>query len=184
MTMTERDKRTLIVGGAALAVMLATYFGVIPFTQSWAEARQRIASAEVELRLHEQRSVSQAAQHARLAQHFGAGVGSPLPSLDAARLNLVNDVEAALKAANVNIEHVVPQPGRPLRDADNLTRLAVRVDATCNLVDLARALARLEAADRLIIVDRVHATAVENRPGQVNASLTLTTLARTPEQRP
>ena len=184
MTITERDRRTLIVGGIILAVMLVTYFGVIPFAGSWAEARQLIAAARAELTLHEHRTISQSVRHARLAEHFGRGVDAPLPSLDEARLSLVNDVEAALKAANVEIENVAPQPGRPLRDAGHITRLAVSVDTTCDLADLARALARLEAAERLILVERINASAVENRPGRVSASLTLATLARTPEQQP
>ncbi|MEX0887466.1 MAG: GspMb/PilO family protein [Phycisphaeraceae bacterium] len=184
MTITERDKRTLIIGGVALVILLVGYFGVVPMTQSWVAARERIAVGEVELAQLRQQAALTARERARLATYFGVGARQPVPPLAEARLNLMNDVESILKSANVNIESINPQASRPLREAPHLTRVSLRIDTTCSLVDLARCLARLHESERLILVDRINATVVEDRPGQVKASVVLLTLARSQEVRP
>lgn len=179
MSMTERDRRTLWIGGTVLALLLGCYLLVLPMLGQWRTARQEIQEAQVQLQLLAAPLSQAVQQERRLSSYFGDAANKPLPTVSDLDGFIVT-VESVLSAGRVKAQRIRPLATTAIRELPGVSRVAVQVEAEAIEADaLAQCLAELQKAEPMILVERVTATAVSGGQGKLNVALVLATLART-----
>lgn len=177
MKLSPRDRRTAVLGLAGLLVIIAARLLVIPWVDGWAAAREQIAADRH--RLDElQRSITRVlGQRGRLAARYGPAASKSLKDVEQARIGLLKAARDVLTANGLKPTYT-PQPPRSVKKIPGVRFLPLRVRSKCNLSQLTKCLADMRNADTLIIVDRLSITNNEKKPGQLEMTMILATLAR------
>ncbi len=178
MTLSPRDRRAVILGGAALAALAIGYWVVVPWLGDWADARDSIGVGRARLEEVESKLRRLAGQRERLAEAFGPGACRPLEGVEATRIGFLKTVQDACRSAGIGELNCQPQPTRPLRELPEAQLVSIQVSGKCQIGQLARCLAALRACERVTLVDRLVAAGNERQPGQLEVTLVLATLAR------
>ncbi len=177
MTLSPRDRRALLLGAAGLMVICAARFVVIPWTDSWAAAREQIVTNQQQLGELERSIRRVLGQQGRLAETYGPAVNNPLQDLETARISLFKEVQEVLKTAGFTPTDYQPRPCRPLREIPGVEIVPLQVRGKCKLPQLAKCLDGMRKADTLVIVDRLSVANDEKKPGQLEVTMVLATLA-------
>ena len=177
MTLSSRDRRTLLLGAAGLMVICAARFAVIPWLDSWTAAREQIVTNRQQLSDLERTIRRVLGQQGRLAETYGQAVNKPLEDMETARIGLFKAAQDVLKAAGFKPTSYQPQPCRTLREIPGVMIVPLQVRGKCRLEQLAKCLAGMRKADTFIIVDRLSLNNDEKKPGQLDVTMVLVTLS-------
>ena len=177
LNVSPRNRRAIILGAAALAVILAARLVLIPWIDSWQQARQQIADAQGGLRDLDGQLRRLLAQRQRLEKIYGPGSAKPLADVQAAKSALVG-VKDILKAGGFNPTSFRPQPPRSLRTLREVELVPLQVRGKCKLPQLVNSLAGLRKSQTLFFVDRLTITNDQKKPGELDVVMVLATLAR------
>lgn len=177
MKLSQRDKRTVMLGAAVLAGIVLVRLTFVPWLEGWMDARDRSAAARGELNDLQRHVSKMLGQRGRLEPIYGAGVARPLEDIQTARASLFQAAQDVLKANGFSPSDYAPQPPRPVKQVPRAVLVSLQVRGQCQLPQLASCLARLRDARTLVIVDRVSAVGNEKQPGQLEVTMVLTTLA-------
>ena len=178
MKLSARDRRAVTFGAAALGVILILRLGLIPWLGSWRQARIDMSQTRAELgelggQMDRLMRIRQ-----RLTETYGPGAANPLPDVEAARIGLPKTISDMLKAGGLGVGSITPQPPHPLREVPGVELLCFQVKGRCKLPQLAKSLAEMQKAESLVFVERLIAIGDEKKPGQLDVTLILGTLAR------
>lgn len=177
--LSPRDRRALLLGAVALGAIVLLRFTVIPFMDSWTDARDRsrvYGEELVELNRSLRRAV---AQRERLARTYGPGIRQPLQDEQAARMNLFRSAKDVFGAGGVGITEYQPQRTRALRDIPNVSLVTLRIKGKCDLPKLAGCLYEMSRAKNLMFVQSMNVNNDKKKSGQLDVTLVLATLADT-----
>jgi hypothetical protein len=177
MKLSWRDRRAVLVGAAALLAVFLVRYALIPWIHSWQAARGRVAAARAEL--DDVRSTMQRLLRVRdrTLATYGQAVAKPLEDVEATRIAFLKTVQDVLRAGGVEYKSIDPQPTKALRELPGVEWVPCEVKGSCQLAQLAKCLAELRKAEKLVIVDRITASGGEKEPGKLEVSLVLATLA-------
>lgn len=178
MTMSDRDKKAILLGGLVLGCLIGYRFVMMPVLDSWSDARQRIAQVSAAQSSLDAQVMRLQSQRRQLEVVYGQGIAQPLPPVDVARANFVKTVEDLLKSSGMTSQGVRSQPLRPLREVAGVALVGLQVDCTGQPQQLMRCLANMSAGDQLILVDSVRAAPDSRRPDRMQVSMVVTTLAK------
>jgi hypothetical protein len=173
-----RDRRAVLLGGLTVAAALVVYWGVLPWLGHWSDVRGQAQASQEELSRLQARGGDLLEARKRLVQAYGPGAGRPLEKVQAAGINLVKVVPETLRGAGLQIQNIQPQPARGLKEVPGVAALPIQVKATGTLAQLAQGLDALQASETLIVVEQVSAVGNEKKPGQLEVTLMLSSLAR------
>ncbi|MDY7011004.1 MAG: GspMb/PilO family protein [Planctomycetota bacterium] len=177
MTLSPRDRRALLLGAAGLVVICAAHFAVIPWVESWTAAREQIVANQQQLRDQERLIRSVLGQQRRLMETYGLAVNNQLEDLETARVSLFKEVQEVLKTSDFKLTDYQPRPPRILREISGVEIVPLQVRGKCQLPQLVKCLSGMRKADTLVIVDRISVTNDEKKPGQLEVTMVLATLA-------
>ena len=183
MSLSARDRRAVRWGAIVVAAVVVIRVVAMPWMDSWADARDRIARDGASL-AELQRQVRQAlAQRRRLVRTLGEAAARPLPDAESAPVKLLQAAQEVLGAGGFKITGYEPQTPRPLRRKGNesikgVLVVPLQVRGQCQLPQLAKCLDGMKQAKTLVMVDRVVVGNNEKKPGQLAVTLLLTTLAQ------
>ena len=177
MKMSSRDKRALILGAAGLAAILLLRFAAIPLAESWSLAREQASDSRIQLTNLELKISRVLNQRARLEKIYGPAVNLPLQDLEAARVSLFKATQDVLKKNGFKAEDYQPQPAKRIREIPGLQLVSLQVRGKCKLNQLTKCLAGLRKVETLTIVDRLSIVNNEKKPGELEITLLLVTLA-------
>ena len=165
-------------GAAALLVILTGRLAVIPWLNSWADARQAIVTSGEQISDLESRVRRVLGRHARLATRYGPAVRKPLTDRQTARNALFAAAQEILKSNGFEITGDY-KPRRPRR-AGKITGVQwvlLEIRGKCKEAQLPKCLAGMRKAKALVIVDRLTVTNDPKKPGQLEVTMVLATLA-------
>ncbi|MHC4717943.1 MAG: hypothetical protein ACYS5V_13295, partial [Planctomycetota bacterium] len=115
MNLSPRDRRAIRLGVIALAAIFLVRVAVMPWIDSWANARSRIAAnrtAMTDLQGQVRRVLG---RRRRLAGEYGPAVGKELPDAESAPVKLLQAVQGVLGKGGFKLTDYQPQPARPVR---------------------------------------------------------------------
>jgi len=182
MNLSARDRRAVRLGAIVVAAAVVVRVAVMPWADSWLNAREGIAAdgqSLADLQKQLQRALR---QRRRMVEAFGPGAVAPLPDAEAAPIRLLQAAQEVLGKGGFKITGYEPQAARPLRDKDKgvvkgVLVVPLQVRGRCQLPQLAQCLDGMKQAKTLVVVDRVVVANDEKKPGQLEVTLLLTTLA-------
>lgn len=178
MNLSARDRRTVVVGGILLAVILIIKFTLMPWLDHWGDLRVRIARSHATLQANERKSKHLTSLEQRLVRSYGKAVTRPLDDVEETRRRFNRVVYDVLKAGGFKMQRTQPQAARSIRtQVQGVTLLSMRVVGTCQLQQLAKCLAQVRQAEHLIIIDRVDAVSNPKKPTELTVTMVLATLA-------
>ena len=178
MKLTPRDRRAFVLGAAGLAAIALVSYVVLPMAERWQLARAQIEDGRARrTRLQSDLGVL-LRQRERLVEAYGPAAGRPLEGAEQTRIAFLKAVQDLLRNAGLQEPNLQPQAPRTVSELPGVQMLSVQAGGKCQLPQLAKCLAELRKADRLIVVDRLTATANPKQPGQLEVTLVLATLAR------
>jgi len=183
MNMSERDKRTVKIGGAVLLAALVLKFGVMPMVNAWQAARDKVDAYQASL-VSLQTTLDQRAMAMQvLRQKYGEAVDEDLLSEEHTRVVFPQAVQQALRQGGLNVTNVQVPSVRRVRELPGVSMVTVRVEGTCEGGAMPRVLASLAACERWTIVDRFETSMAQpgNRQSW-NVRLTLSSPAQASAQ--
>lgn len=178
MTLTARDKKAILLGASVLGAILLVRLALAPWVGSWGRARGQIASSRgevTELRTKMRRLLR---LRDRLVETYGQAAAKPLEDLEPTRIAFLEGVQKALSAGGMGYQSIEPQSVRLVRDLPGIALVQFQVRSSCKLPQLAKSLAEMRKAKKLIIVDRLVVSGRPKKPGELEVTLVLATLAR------
>ena len=176
MKLTRRDRRAVMLCAAALVAILAGRLIVIPWIDSWGDARRRIADAHRQLVELESRLRRVVAQRRRLEGQYGPRAADPPADVETARIQLLEAAQDVLTANGLKATYS-PQPTRVVKSVPGIELVALQVRGQFKLGQLTKCLAGMRAAPTLVMVDCLSISNDAKKPGNLDVTLTLTTLA-------
>ena len=184
MNLSNRDKRAVRIGAIGLAVILVAKLFVIPWMASWSDARRRIASADQQIE-QLQRPIRRAlGLQKHLERLYGPGVNRPCQDIEAANLSLMKVAGQLEKSGGMKPTSNVPQRGRRLTDVPGVELVLLQIRGKCKLQQLSKTLAALLTSETLVFVERLSVTNDQKKPGQLDVTLVLATLAERGQEKP
>lgn len=177
MAMSTRDRRAVILGGAALLLVFGYRYAVSPFVGTWREARARIAFADEQASGLEAQVTQLAAQKRLLEPALGAAASKPLKPVEETRLEFVKVVEELLQQNGLKSQGVRAQPVVTVRDLPGVAIVALQVQSQGQAQQVAQCLSKLGDAEKLILVQKLELAPDAQRPDQMQVTMVLATLA-------
>ncbi|MBN1554201.1 MAG: type II secretion system protein M [Phycisphaerae bacterium] len=175
--LSSRDRRAVLIGGIALGAIVLMRLTIIPFADSWADARNRSRTNGEEL-TQLNRSLRRAVgQRERLARKYGPGIRQSLVNEQAAAMNLFQSAKDVFSAGGIRLTEYQPQRSRPVREIPNVSLVTLQVKGQGDLPKLAKCLHQMTRAKNLMFVQSMNITNNEKQPGQLDVTLLLATLA-------
>ena len=174
--LSQRDRRAVIFGVAALLAVVVVRWGVVPFIGSWQQAREEAAVNAQHLSSLEDQLRSLLGQRQRLEDMYGSGVRKPLEGLEAATLKFNQAVQTVVRESGIREAKYTPQSPKPLPELRGVQTIGMRVAGQCQLPQLTKCLSDLRKADSLIIVDSFTVSSDESKPGNLDVTFVLATL--------
>ena len=182
MTLSTRDRRALILGVLGLGILLAGYYVLMPWLDSWGSARAQISEARSELADVQMRVQRILGLRRRLAKTYGPAVNMPLEEdVQTAQLNLSEAVRETFAGAGFKPTEYRRQRPRALSGVPGVQIVSLEVPGQCNLSQLTKSLAGLSKAKTFVFVERFSIANDEKKPGKLTVTITLATLARMPK---
>jgi hypothetical protein len=179
MNLTPRDRRAVLLGSIALAAILVVRFAVVPWWDSWRQARDRTEACRAQLTRLGVDLSKLASYQDTAVKLYGPSVLEPLKPSEAARIAFTKTVQDVLRAGGINFESITPQPSRDVPDLpDDVELLPLQVKGKCEVAQLAKCLAGMPKATMPVIVDRIQVTNSPTKPGQLEVTMVLATLAQ------
>lgn len=178
MTMSQRDRRAILLGSGAILFVAGYLYVVSPWLQSWSDARQRLQLAETQRAALVAEDARLESLRRTLGPFYGSGLGTPLPPVAEVRVGFVKTVQELLKQNGLESRDVRSQPLQPLREVPGVGLVALEVDCQGQVQGLMQALTKLSQAERPIVVQRMNVEPDTQRPDQMRVSLTLATFAK------
>lgn len=164
LQMSERDRRALTFGAAALGILLAVRFLLLPYLASVRDHSTRLVAAQDALRT-ERRMIAETRGAAAAFEAASVRFLAAAPRLlsasspTAAQTRLLEGIQKAvadLPARVDRVEALAVSPG-----GSGLTTVPIRVEGETDLEGLLTTLAVLEASPLLLRVEDLH---IETRP--------------------
>ena len=183
MTLSKRDRRALILGSCGLAILLIVRFAVMPWTDHWLDVRDQTAVARAEIAHLEQKVTKIVLQRARTAKAYGPGANRKVGDVETERMNLLKAVQKVCQTAGFAPTDYPPQVTRPLRSVPDMVIVRIQLQGKCKLPQLVKCLAGLRKAETLVFAERVTAVNSAKKPGELDITLVLATLAERKEKR-
>lgn len=182
MNLSARDRRAVMLGVGALAVILVFKFAVMPVLSDWGDTRDRIDEARATLDEYDRKDKRLADRQQRLELTYGPAVTRPLDDVEATKLAFHKVLQDRLKSGGFKLESLQPQAARSIRKhVPGVAVIPVRVVGKCQMQQLAKSLAELRKAERLIIVDHVDVSNDPKKPAELKVAMVLSTVANEPE---
>ena len=176
MNISARDRRALIVGISALAVILVLKFAVMPGIDYWLATRDSIRNANATLEAYKIKLKRLEYLNKRLAHTYGQSIEKPLTDLKSTRIHFHKAVQDVIKTSGIQMQSLQPQAVRSIKKhVPGVAVLPVRVVGKCQLPQLAKCLAQVRAAPCLIIVDRVDIASDPKKPNELSVTMVLAT---------
>ena len=151
-----------------------------PLWNSWRGAREDIAVYGRQLDELGRKTRRALGQRKRLAERYGPAVNKPLSDLQTAQRELFGTTEKVLKSNGFGVTgNYDPQQPRRVRDIPgrDVYWLLLRVRGKCKQAQLSKCLAGLRTADTPVIVDRLTVKNNAKKPGELEVTMMLGTLA-------
>jgi hypothetical protein len=177
MTLSARDRRAILLGGVGLGVMLMCHQVVLPAWEAWTDARRRTANARDQLAGLHRDLVRVIALRGRLEKQFGACAFKPLPDVEAARVRLFGQAEAAMNSGGFGASEYQPQSARAVRELSGVYWVRLQVRGSCDVGGLSRSLAALRGLEIPVVVKQMSVQNSTKEPGTLSVTLVLATLA-------
>ncbi len=181
MTFSPRDRRAIIIGVVALLVLVAVRLVAVPWIDSWREARDEMAQARTQLNDIQKQVHRVLWQRNRLEEVYGPAVTKPLEDRQAAQLSLIKAVQDVFKAGGVKLTDYQPQRARTLKDIPNVEVVPLQIRGKCNLSQLTKCFVAMRTGQKLIIVESFSVTNNEKKPGELELTMIVSTLAQQQE---
>jgi len=178
LKLTPRDRRAVLLGAAALGVLILARLVVLPWLDGWSAARAHAAADRAELLRIETQLARLVAQRHRLKDPLGSAVGKDLQDVESARVSLFASAQAALGAAGFSASDYQPQKPRRLAGLPGVQEICIQVRGKCNGEQLTNMLAQLCKTPTLVVVRQLSLDNDEKKPGELEVTMILMTLAR------
>lgn len=153
MAMTSREKQVVFTGAGVIVIGLLIKFAIMPFFDHWSSLRTTVSDYEQHVQHVEQKLNRKDAIVDRQKIRFGPGVGAPLKPVEQVQIEFPQAVQKALAAGGLGVSSVEPQGVRKLRTTPGVVMVSTRVRCAGRPDSLPKALAEIQKADSLIIVD-------------------------------
>ena len=176
--MNAREKRTVLIGGAVIAVAVILNLGLRPVFAAWGEARETMAAHRDRVDTLEQRLDRREVKARQLTQKYGPSVTAPLPTETDAKVSFPEATQKALRSGGMGVSSISLQGARRLRDVPGVSLLTVRVDGSVSGAKLAEAFATLRGSELLALVE--DARLEKSGGGPEGPSYNVTLLLATP----
>jgi len=177
-SLSQRDRRAVILGGVLLGVLLGWYYALSPMLTQWEQARRRIDNAQSRQASLINEAMQRRTQQRRLTTAFGVGAAKPAPPLIPTRARLVKLVQGLAESADLEVQDVRAQPLRPIQDFAGRATIGLTMETTGKPKALSRFLGQLRGSETLLMVDRLSVSGEGGRGEDLDLSLTLSTLVR------
>ena len=177
MTFSPRDRRAILLGAAGLLIILIARLAVIPWIDSWRAARREIAEARAQLDYTQHQVRRILGQRRRLEQIYGQAVSKPLENRQSALNRLTRVVQDVFKAGGFKATDYKSQRCRSLPEVPGVEIVPLQVRGKCKLPQLVKCLAAMRNAETLILVDWFSVANDEKKPGELEITMMLATLA-------
>lgn len=178
MEMTQRDRRALIAGGGALA-LIAVYFGIIePVGARYNDLYQAHETAAAELARvvpKLQKSAWQAGQVVEFEKNSGP-LGAPKPR-DQAITSAGAEIIAAAQSSGIELQGTTPGAPTPWPDDPGYQMLLVQIDGKADWENVFKFIAALYRIEGVLSVEQMDLSASDPRkPGKLNLRLSVSLL--------
>jgi hypothetical protein len=173
--MNNRDRRAVILGGSALAMIAAIWLIVLPVCSTWADTRDRADQSRKSLDNIAEQTRRLIAMDRQLEPSLGAAVKKPLVGLSAARTQLVKNLIDLHNNCGAQISSMQPEAPRTIQEVPGVVRLTVQVQSMCQPSQLVQLLAGARNNPDLLLLDRIETT---GGMGQMNVTMVWSTLAK------
>ncbi len=177
MNLSDKDKRAVRILVIALATIFVAKLLVIPWLDSWSDARRRIASADQQIEQVQRPIRRSLALQKHLERLYGQGVNQPCQDIEAANLSLMKVAGQLEKSGGMKPASNVPQKGRRLTNVPGVEIVLLQIRGKCSLQQFSKTLAALLKSETLVFVERLSLTNDRKKPGQLDVTLVLATLA-------
>lgn len=177
MTLAVRDRRAILLGAVGLLIILAGHFAVIPWIDSWKDARKAIAATRVELGKAQDQIRKVLGQRRRLEEIYGPAVNKALKNRQSAQVSLIKAVQDVFKTGGCKLTGYQPQRCRSLAAVPDVELVPLQIRAKCQLPQLVKCLAGMQKSETLILVDWFSVTNNEKKPGELEITMMVATLA-------
>ena len=181
MTFSTRDRRAILIGAVALLIILTARLLVMPWIDSWLEAREQMAQTSTQLN-DVQRQVRRVLwQRQRLEERYGPAVKEPLHDRQTAQLNLFKAVQDVFKAGGVKLSAYQPQLSRPLPKVPGVQIVPLQIRGKCKVSQLTKCFVAMRQGQTLLIVESFSVINNEKKPGELEITMIVSTLAQQQE---
>lgn len=179
--LSERDQRTLRLGGIGAAMILAVVFVLFPIMDAWEDLGERIAKSETAIRDIEV-GVRDAANATLEGQQLRAlaTVYPTRAALNQQTAAMLQRVETLPGYAGLSVRRL---EGVPLRDETAFYRSGVRMQFSGSLAGLHTFLEAVEAAEPALKVDRLNISRSQENEGRIEGEVTIAGYAVVTEKR-
>jgi len=158
MALTARDRRAVWIGSAVIGLGLILRTVVMPAAAHWGDLRAVVSEGESRMAAIEQKLERRDAVVMRQRARFGPGVENPLLPVQRVQISFPQSVQKALGQGGLGVLSVEFQGVRKLREAPGVVMVLLRVRCAGGPDALPQALAAIQNAEQLIIVDRFDLT--------------------------
>ena len=177
MRLSPRDRRAMLLGAAVLLIILAGRLAVIPWIDNWSGTRKEIVENRSQLDDIQRQIRRVLWQRQRLEEAYGPAVNKPLGNRQSAQVNLFKAVQDVFKAGGVKLTDYQPQRSRPLPEVPGVEIVPLQIRGKCNLSQLTKCFAGMRNGETLIIVDSFSVANDEKKPGELEITMMVATLA-------
>ena len=177
MTLSPRDRRAILFGAVALLIILATRLLVMPWIDSWRTARDEMAISRKQLNDIQKQMQRVLWQRQRLEEIYGPAVKNDLEDRQTAQLALIKAVQDVFKTAGIKLTDYQPQRARTLKEIPDVQFVPLQIRGKCKLPQLTKCFVTMRDNKTLIIVESFSITNNEKKPGELEISMIVSTLA-------
>jgi len=180
-SLTDKDKRALVMGAVGLAVIIA-WFGIVePVGSALVSGRRRSGTGLANLRRLDNRTSRYGARMKELRELMARANLADEPVEEPLQSNRVTDaILKAAKASKIKVKSARSNAPEPLDDFEAYQAVRINVSLDGTFGTLAGFLAKLETTPGVVGVIDIR-IAGQSKPGQVTTTLAVMTLAKPPK---
>ena len=177
MTLSPRDRRAILLGAAVLLIIVAARVVVMPWIGRWRSARDQMTSTRSQLNDIQGQVRRVLWQRQRLEEIYGPAVKNPLEDRQTAQLSLIKAVQDVFKAGGIKLTDYQPQRARTLKEIPDVQIVPLQIRGKCTVSQLTKCFVAMRDAQTLIIVESFSVTNNEKKPGELEITMIVSTLA-------
>ena len=155
----------------------------MPWTDHWLEVRDETATDRAQLAHLERKVAKIVLQRDKVAKAYGPGASRTLGDVEATQVSLLTAVQKVCQTAGFAPTDYQPQGSRPLPSVPDMVIVRIQLRGKCKLPQLVKCLAELRKAETLVFAERLSATNSSKKPGELDVTLVLATLAERKEKK-